>query len=112
MLLFGFESHHGSAVDHADNVDGVIKSPKVGERIHIAGAWAHQSHTLNVHAPLLTWFCTKCGAIADKQNILLSKQCSGRINKNRQEYPGRIAAHRKPKVLSQAEQKARRSSAM
>eukprot|EP00959_Pyramimonas_sp_CCMP1952_P370521 7760149-Pyramimonas_sp.AAC.1 len=95
------------------NVDGVIKSPKVGERIHIAGAWAHQTHTLNVHTSLLTWFCTKCGAIAEKQNKLLSKPCSGEINnKNRQEYLDRIAAHRKPKVLSQAEQKARRSSAM
>ena len=91
------------------NVDGILKSPKQGERIHVMGAWAHESHTLNLHTSLCVWFCTRCGAIAEKQNRLLGKPCLGQTNKNRQEYLDRIAAHQTPKVLSQAEKKARRS---
>eukprot|EP00959_Pyramimonas_sp_CCMP1952_P021005 443007-Pyramimonas_sp.AAC.1 len=84
--------------------------PRKGDRIHIMGSWAHPTHTLNVHTTLRISLCTCCGAIAEKQSRLLSRPCREQINKTQREYLDRLAAGLKPKVLSQAEKKARKSS--
>ena len=79
------------------NVNGIIMSPKRGDRIHIMGDWAHPTHTLNVHMTLRIWLCTQCGGIAEKQNRLLSKPCREQMNKTQREYLDRLAAGLKAK---------------
>ena len=93
------------------NVDGLIMSPKIGARVHVMGGWAHPTHTLNVHTSLGVWFCSLCGAIAEKQLRSLGEPCKGKValTKARGEYLDRIAVGLPPKVLSRAEKKARRS---
>ena len=77
------------------------------------GGWARPTHTLNVHTSLGVWFCGLCGAIAEKQLRSLEEPCKGKLalTKERKEYLDRIAVGQPPKVLSQAEKKARRSRA-
>ena len=82
-----------------ENIDGRNFRPPPGQRIHIAGGWAHPSHAIGYHAALGIWYCAKCGFFGQSQLRGLGKPCQpDLITKNSQEYLDRVSRDLFPKV--------------